>query len=363
MRILFASEKPHIPVRIDGSLMAVHDLLTLLQEEGHECPVVSNVGEFSPWLLFRYRALRALTGRKLRAATDRINGYPTRRAWGDLVVPETEARIRRHRPHVLLTQLEGADRVAEVGRRLGVPTLIWIHDPEFHQSWDELQLWPGLAFVACSDFVAQEVRSYFDTECSVLRPPLDRSRFVAPERTGDLVTFINPVPEKGVEVALEVARLLPHREFLFQEGWPLTESARSALEAEVARLPNVRLEAPTRNMRRVYGRTRLLLMPSRWDEALGMVVVEANANGIPVVASRVGGLPEAVGDGGLLLKVDASEEAWAEAVEGLLSDEATYRQAADAAYRNASRDEFESVRVVERFFQTVEEVRVHATVG
>jgi glycosyltransferase involved in cell wall biosynthesis len=36
-------------------------------------------------------------------------------------------------------------------------------------------------------------------------------------------------------------------------------------------------------------------VPSTWDEPLGMVAIEAQAVGCRVVASRVGGLPEAVG--------------------------------------------------------------------
>jgi glycosyltransferase involved in cell wall biosynthesis len=50
-------------------------------------------------------------------------------------------------------------------------------------------------------------------------------------------------------------------------------------------------------------RARALVLPSLWDEPLPMVLIEASAVGTPMIASRVGGVPEVVDDGetGLLV--------------------------------------------------------------
>jgi glycosyltransferase involved in cell wall biosynthesis len=52
-----------------------------------------------------------------------------------------------------------------------------------------------------------------------------------------------------------------------------------------------------------YRRAELLLVPSRY-EPFGIVALEAIASGCPVVAAATGGLPEAVGDCGILVAPD-----------------------------------------------------------
>ena len=66
---------------------------------------------------------------------------------------------------------------------------------------------------------------------------------------------------------------------------------------------------------------RLMLVPS-FSETFGLVALEANASGIPVVASDAGGLGEAIADGrtGVLLK-SREPEAWAAATHDLVSDD------------------------------------------
>jgi len=65
-------------------------------------------------------------------------------------------------------------------------------------------------------------------------------------------------------------------------------------------------------------RASALLIPSH-SETFGLVALEAAASGIPVIASRVGGLPEAVGDNGILLD-DRRPESWAAAVDAVLTE-------------------------------------------
>ena len=44
----------------------------------------------------------------------------------------------------------------------------------------------------------------------------------------------------------------------------------------------------------VYGTCDVLIVPSEWPEPFGMVLIEGNANGLPVIATRCGGMTEMV---------------------------------------------------------------------
>jgi glycosyltransferase involved in cell wall biosynthesis len=61
--------------------------------------------------------------------------------------------------------------------------------------------------------------------------------------------------------------------------------------------------ANTPDPRDFYRVSRAVLMPSLWRESLGRVAIEAMANGIPVLASDRGALPETLGDAGFIFTI------------------------------------------------------------
>ena len=124
------------------------------------------------------------------------------------------------------------------------------------------------------------------------------------------MTFINPYNEKGFELAVRIAERCPEIPFLFVESWKLDGDHRAKVEQTIAPLKNVTLQNRTDDMKTVYGRTKILLAPSKWEEAWGRVASEAHCSGIPVVGSRRGGLPEAIGEGGIVLDYDAPLDDW-----------------------------------------------------
>ncbi len=83
-----------------------------------------------------------------------------------------------------------------------------------------------------------------------------------------------------------------------------------------------------------YRAADLVLVPSH-SESFGLVAIEAQACGTPVVAARVGGLPTAVGDAGVLVTGHAPAD-WADAVGGLLRDPLRRVALADKAVRQSS---------------------------
>jgi spore coat protein SA len=69
-----------------------------------------------------------------------------------------------------------------------------------------------------------------------------------------------------------------------------------------------------------YRTADILCCPSIWQEPFGNVVIEAMACEIPVVASRVGGIPEIATEGGVQLVEPNSPGELADALQKLIED-------------------------------------------
>jgi glycosyltransferase involved in cell wall biosynthesis len=115
---------------------------------------------------------------------------------------------------------------------------------------------------------------------------------------GDYIAFAGRfVPEKGVEMLVEAAR---------RTGLPLRLAGNA--ETHPAIRPGDPVECvltPTReSLMRFYRGARFLVVPSLWYETFGLVAAEAMAQGVPVLASRIGALQHVMADGvtGLLFE-------------------------------------------------------------
>jgi glycosyltransferase involved in cell wall biosynthesis len=106
----------------------------------------------------------------------------------------------------------------------------------------------------------------------------------------------------------------------------------------------------------VYGRTKILLVPSLWEEAYGRVATEAQLSGIPVITSNRGGLPEAVGTGGITLDPEGPLEAWVVATRKLWEEESYYAEMSRSATTYATREEMR----YEYQYAKMEQVMIHA---
>ncbi|KAL2018099.1 hypothetical protein VTK56DRAFT_1285 [Thermocarpiscus australiensis] len=103
------------------------------------------------------------------------------------------------------------------------------------------------------------------------------------------VGMVNPCPIKGVGILIALAENLPEVNFVTWKSWG---SDPEHIE-KLRELPNVAIEPTTRNTEEIFDRIKVLIAPSMWFEAWGIIVTEAQLRGIPVIASNAGGLPEA----------------------------------------------------------------------
>jgi glycosyltransferase involved in cell wall biosynthesis len=138
------------------------------------------------------------------------------------------------------------------------------------------------------------------TPSIVVRPPVPEDEYLSTQ--GDAITLVTYSEAKGARVFTELARRLPERQFLTIAAG--TERPPPA--------PNVTVLGPVEDMRAVYGRTRILLMPSVY-ESYGRVGLEAAASGIPTIAHPAAGIREALGDAAVFVDRD-DVDAWAGAI-------------------------------------------------
>ena len=106
----------------------------------------------------------------------------------------------------------------------------------------------------------------------------------------------------------------------------------------------------------------VFILPSV-QESFGLAALEAMACEVPVVASRVGGLPEVIEDGvnGFLHAPDDLDGMAASAVR-LVTDESFRREMASKAHRTAT-ERYSDERIVPLYEQYYEEILTHPAQG
>ncbi|MGI4831778.1 MAG: glycosyltransferase family 4 protein, partial [Janthinobacterium lividum] len=104
-------------------------------------------------------------------------------------------------------------------------------------------------------------------------------------------------------------------------------------------------------------RAEVLLVPSLWYEGFPMVMVEALSLGLPVIASRLGGLPEIVEEGVCgLLHSPGDPEALAQMIQAFLNKPAE----AKLAMRRAARQRYLDLYGEQRNYETLMKIYAEA---
>ncbi len=227
------------------------------------------------------------------------------------------------------------------------------------------------AIVTCSDFVTQRWRARFPRRAEHIHTigngvDLERFRPIGREVPPRILYIGRVSPEKGVHVLVQAFErvleavpdaqlqivgpvgLLPWSQVLLLTDDPhiaalapfygrstverirkqivhAREGYLTAIRAKVTAVTFARIEmrgaVPYDNVPRLYHDTAVLAVPSLVNEPFGLPVAEAMASGVPVVASRCGGIPERVRDGETGLLVERGDvDALAQSLQRMLLD-------------------------------------------
>jgi glycosyltransferase involved in cell wall biosynthesis len=163
------------------------------------------------------------------------------------------------------------------------------------RSWDVSSSRRVDVYVANSQLTRERIRRFYGRDATVIHPPVETHRFRRGEPGEWLLVVSELVRHKQVAIALEAARRarVPVRVVGFGPDQPALRSAYPEAEF-LGRVGDDELAD-------LYAQARAVLMPS--VEEFGIVSVEAQSAGRPVIAARAGGAVETVLDGrtGLLV--------------------------------------------------------------
>lgn len=393
-RLLFASYHAYLD-HSSGAALATRDLFEDLAAHGWDCRAVCGPqldfedGRGVPDVLRDHQLAHHVercappTGTRYELFHYTLNGVPVtqyRPGGYDPRRPPTQEEglpfldvfaraCERFRPDVVLTYggLPVAPHLIRRAQRRGAKVVFALHNFAY-QGADFLREVDAIRVP--SEYARRAYQEKTGLAAEAVEWPWGRGRAVAGRADGRYVTFVNPQPVKGVawfaRIAHETARRRPDIQFLVVEGRGGVDML-SRLPLDPTGLRNVRRMPPTPRPADFYARSRVVLVPSLWEETFGRVAAEALANGLPVLASRRGALPETLGGAGLLFDIPepyttrmldvptAGEVAgWVEAIERLYDDEGFYQAHRRLARERAAAWDPDRLRPgVEAFFRRV----------
>ncbi len=354
MKFLFFSSSTYLPQTIGGSKLATHELSLELIKAGHRIAVLATLQ--SGDLIFLMNRFRAKIIGRNKVIKDQVMGYPVYRSWvADADVQRTlDVVLDEFEPDAVIFEAGFGQRLdlAKYCQSIGVASAIYFHDVEFEKMRGLAEVTNDTLLIANSRYTADSINKYVGNNVVVVQPVVNAERYRV-RNDPTYVLHINPHPLKGIDITLDVAAARPDIPFLVQESWSLSDELLAPYKLRAALLPNVEWRPPTKNMKAVLAKTKIILVPSRWIETWGRVVTEAQLNGIPVISSNTGGLPESVGSGGIILDVEATSEEWVTQLSKLWDDISLYRSQVNKALKHAERLEIQPKNLMSIFVRTI----------
>ena len=285
------------------------------------------------------------------------------------LIARLAASFRRWRPDAVHTHDQRALFYAGPAARLArVPMLVHTrHGRDVHATRRQAAIFRALStlvhrFVCVSEEVAGLSRAQ-GVSPSRIRTilngiDLDRFGFIGPDPAGPVMTVARLSPEKDVANLVRATAIAAERAPALRVevagGGPCREEL-DHLAAELGVAGRFTFLGEARDVPALLRRACMFVLPSR-SEGIPLTALEAMACGLPVVATRVGGLPEVVEDGitGLLVP-PADPAALARAVVEIWGDPRRGDRMGHASRRRVE-DRFDVRRMVGQYEAMYREV-------
>ena len=279
--------------------------------------------------------------RDIGRADVRIVIVPKRGKMSLRLVYDLVRALQKVHPDIVHTHLFGGDFWGRLAARiLKLPVVTTEHNVNMDEGRVKTRIKRYLGqysqwYVACSEAVKHDMAKRYGialSRISVIHYGIDLSRFSLATKkecsaVPQLLSIGRLTRQKGHDILLGALQNLTHL------SWHLTivgegpeKLALQTLVTQYQLADRVTILPPTMDVPTLLAQADFFLLPSRW-EGLGIVVMEAMCAGVPVVASRVDGVPELVLDGETGFLVFAAPEAWQEKISWCLSHPEESRRA------------------------------------
>ena len=313
------------------------DLAKYLAAHNHKAVVVSKGGELVERLT-SYGALHYLLEVHKKSLFSMLR-----------CVSELVRIIKKEDIHIVHARSRVPAWIAYVACRLtNTPFVTTCHGYYSKHLFTQVMGWGKLVIVP-SQIIGRRMMDDFDV-------PFERVRFISRSVDTERFTFIPPEKKSQTEFIIAViARITPLKGHIYFikaiqkvyrnipniKVWIIGDSPKRKLhykedlEILVKRLGLsniVEFLGSRRDIPELLSKINLLVLPTTTHEAFGRVIIEAQASGVPVVATKVGGVVDIIDDGvNGLLATPADPESMADAILRILKD----RELSSALARNA----------------------------
>ncbi|EHP88547.1 glycosyltransferase family 4 protein [Methanotorris formicicus] len=184
----------------------------------------------------------------------------------------------------------------------------------YYMSKNEVALRNAYKIISNSKYIQQLLKRKFNLDSEVKYPKIDHSkldRTKIKKENQKYIAFIGGENSmKGHDIVLKIAKKLKNEEFLIVGPY------KKPFKKE-----NILFVPYQKDVMEIYKVSKLILVPSRWNEAFGRVVLEANYLGIPAITSNRGGLPEANKNKDYIVNDLENIDEWVEKIEYALNSD------------------------------------------
>ncbi|MGP3944960.1 glycosyltransferase family 4 protein [Streptomyces sp. 6N106] len=276
----------------NGLFLQVRELLKRVVTRGHSASLACIAQSGNPGVGRRTRTIQGCTVHETFIGAPGVaSAY--REALQDILNDLDPDVILLNSCAVRLNEAHHAvlDESLASGRQVAVLVTDQLYPTSRDHPEDEVRSYYSLMRQTSVHAVSQTIADAFHGQTGVpaqVLPNLLPERRVAPAPSraeSRFLTLINHHPIKGRRVWDALIRQRPSDAYLAVETWP-------DVPAYVPPTPNVEVAAFTPDPTTIYNRTRILLVPSLGPEGLARVTLEAMESGVPVIAHRIGSLPE-----------------------------------------------------------------------